>query len=130
MSVSKEILSELFPDAEEYDLERLSTVWDDVLQQIIEKMMQLSKPHIGDLHINLREEMILELAKLELFLGKKIIRERVAGRSLNQIREDDEREACPSGSGRERIENTAHILSEEIWIKRYHKRRSCQRVWK
>ncbi len=122
MSISKGILSELFPDAEEYDLERLSAIWDEVLHQIIEKMMELSEPHIGDLHIHLRGEMALELAKLELFLGKKVIRERVACRSLDQIREDDEREARLSGSGREKIENTAHILSEEIWIKRYHER--------
>ena len=41
MSISNGILSRLFPDAEEHDLERLSVVWDEVINQIIERMIEL-----------------------------------------------------------------------------------------
>lgn len=122
MSISKGILSRLFPDAEEHDLERLSVIWDEVINQIIERMIELSKPYIDDLHINLREEMVLELAKLQIFIGEKVVNERVAGRSLDQISEDQERDLCLNERGIERIENTAHILSENVWIKRYNQR--------
>ena len=122
MSISKGILSRLFPDAGEHDLERLSVVWGEVINQIIERMIELSKPYIDDLHINLREEMVLELAKLQILIGEKVVNERVAGRSLDQISVDQERDLCLNERGIERIENTAHILSEHVWIKRYNQR--------
>ena len=42
----------------------ISAVWDEVVSSIVNEMLEYAEPHIGDLHINLREEMALELAKL------------------------------------------------------------------
>ena len=112
----------MFPDAKAHDLEGFCAIWDEVINQIIERMIECSKQHIDYLHINLREEMILELAKLQLYIGEKVVHERLAGRSLDQINEDQERNMCLNEKGIERIENTARILSEHIWIKRYNER--------
>lgn len=122
MSICKGILRRLFPDAEESHIEELSLIWDKIIQQIIEKMIELSSPHIEELHINLREEMILELAKLQFFLGEKVVKDRLAGRSINLISADEEMNICIGADVKEKIENTALLLSKDIWIKRYNER--------
>lgn len=122
MSICKAILERLFPDAEESHIEELSIIWDKIIQQIIEKMIELSNPHIEELHINLREEMVLELAKLQFFIGEKVVRDRLAGRSINLISADQERNACLGADVRERIKITALLLSNNIWMKKYNDR--------
>jgi hypothetical protein len=49
--------------------EEISAVWDEVVSSIVKEMLEYAEPHIGDLHINLREEMALELAKLISFIS-------------------------------------------------------------
>ena len=122
MSICKGILEKLFPDGEKYHIEKLSDIWDNVVHNIIKKMLELSRPQIEDLHIDLREEITLELAKLQLFIGEHVIKDRLAARSLNEISIDEERDICLSADVRRKIENTAHLISENIWIKRYNER--------
>jgi len=122
MSICKGILEKLFPDAEESHIEKVSVIWDNIIHQIIVKMLELSKPHIDELHINLREEITLELARLQLYLGEQVVKDRLAGRSLNQISVDEERDVIMSTDITKKIENTATIFSENIWIKKYNER--------
>lgn len=122
MSISKSILLQLHPETDVEIASALAEIWDEVLHLIVEKMMDLSAPITTDLHINLREEMILELAKLQNFLGDKIVNDRLAGRTPIEINVDDEREACFSDMGFERITNTAKRVAEQVWLKKYHER--------
>lgn len=41
--------------------EKIAMVWERVVDSIIKEMLAYADPHIKELHINLREEMALEL---------------------------------------------------------------------
>lgn len=120
MSISKGILSQLHPGIDAVKASALAEIWDQVILLIIEKMMALSTPITTELHINLREEMVLELAKLQVFVGNKVVNDRLAKRTPNNIDIDDEREACLSDIGSERINKTAKMLSEHVWLRKYN----------
>lgn len=122
MSFSKHIIQQIESIVDEKHAERLSTIWDEVAHLIIKRMNELSNPHMPEMHIHLREEMVLELAKLRLSITERIINERMVGRSLKEISIDEEKESCLSGEGLKKIENTARILAEHTWIKRYNDR--------
>jgi hypothetical protein len=110
------------PSAEPRDLDRLSIIWDEVVRTIIEKMIEYSDPHISDIHINLREEMILELAKIEVFIAEKVVTDRLSGRILEQIDDRLERESCFNEEGLAKITKTAKNLAEHVWLKKYNER--------
>lgn len=122
MSISKSILMKRYPEADTQKVTALSDLWDEVLHRIIEKMIEISTPEMKELHINLREEMALELAMLQTSLGEKIINERIGTQFLNNINVEDEREACFGESGIDRINNTSKILADHIWLKKYNER--------
>jgi len=111
-----------FPEADAQKVTALSEIWDEVLHRIIEKMIEISASKMKELHINLREEMALELAMLQSSLGEKIINERIGNQFLNNINPEDEREECFGESGIDRINNTAKILAEHVWLKKYNER--------
>lgn len=111
-----------YPEADAQKVTDLSDLWDEVLHRIIEKMIEISTPKMKELHINLREEMALELAMLQTSLGEKIINERIGTQSLKNINLEDEREACFGESGIDRINNTAKILTDHVWLKKYNDR--------
>lgn len=111
-----------YPEADAKKVSALSELWDQVLHRIIEKMIELSSPKMTELHINLREEMALELAMLQLSLGEKIINERLGNQFPNDINVEVELKAYFGESGVERINNTAKILAEHIWLKKYNER--------
>lgn len=122
MSISKNFLLQLHPETDAVKASTLAKIWDQAIHLIIEGMLDLSNPIITELHINLREEMILELAKLQLFLGNKVVEDRVAKRMPNDINVDNEREACLGDIGLEKINNTAKILYEHVWLRKYNER--------
>lgn len=122
MSATKDTLLKRFPHAKSHDLDRLSTIWDEVVCAIIENMLDYSDQHISDIHINLREEMILELARLQFYIADKVVNDRLSGRLLEQIDENIERESCFNEEGIARISNTAITLAEHIWVKKYKER--------
>jgi len=111
-----------YPEADAKIVSALSELWDQVLHRIIEKMIELSSPKMTELHINLREEMALELAMLQLSLGEKIINERIGNQFPNDINVEEELKACLGESGVERINNTAKILAEHVWLEKYNER--------
>lgn len=100
----------------------VSAIWEEVLDSIVKEMLEYSKPHIGDLHINLREEMALELSKLIYFIAEKVVSSRMDGRLISEINPTAEREQCFSEAGRNKISTTAKNFAEHVWIKKYKER--------
>jgi len=113
---------EIDPAASPEKAEQLAKVWDEVVSSIIEEMLVRAKPHMGDLHIDLREEMALELAKLIAFISEKVIADRMSGRIVNDIDPEFERKQCFDVKGKERISNTAQNCADGIWLRRYEER--------
>lgn len=102
--------------------EELSFIWDEVLSSVIKEMLNHAKPNIGELHVNLREEMALEMARLMSFISERIVSDRMSGRLISEINPTIEREQCFSEAGRNKISNTAVNCAEHIWIKKYNER--------
>jgi len=100
----------------------LSVIWDEVVNSIVKEMLEYAEPHIGDLHINLREEMALELAKFMFVLSKQVVSDRINSRLIAEINPEEEREQCFSESGKNKISTTAKNCAEHIWIKKYRER--------
>lgn len=119
------ILSQILkiePMASRERANELALVWDDVLSLIIKEMLNHAKPKMLVLHINLREEMALEMTRLMRFISEKIVSDRMTGRLLAEINPAIEREQCFSVAGRNKISNTAIDCAEHIWIKKYNER--------
>jgi hypothetical protein len=85
-------------------------------------MLAIADPKMNDLHINLREEMALELAKLIFFISEKVVFDRMNGRTINEIDCQEEREQCFNLEGKERISNTAQNCANQVWLRRYNER--------
>ncbi|MDP3609141.1 MAG: DUF4238 domain-containing protein [Methylophilus sp.] len=122
MSQTKVAILRQFPDADSLLVDRFSIIWDEVVDFIIQKMLDYCDPHVGDLHINLREEMTLELAKLEFFIAEKVVADRLAGRQIELLDEGLEREACFNEKGMAKLNNTAQFAAEHVWLKKYNER--------
>lgn len=110
------------PSASPQKAEQLAKVWDEVVSSIIEEMLANANPKMDDLHIDLREEMTLELAKLIFFISEKVVADRMSGRTINDINPQVEHEQCFSLEGKERISNTAKNCTDRIWLRRYTER--------
>ena len=122
MSQTKVAILRQLPDADSLLVDRFSIIWDEVVDFIIRKMLDCCDPLVGDLHINLREEMTLELATLISFIAEKVVADRLAGQQLEQLDEGSEREACFNEKGMAKISNTAMNFAEHVWLKKYNER--------
>ncbi len=118
----KKRLCILFPDTEEKQSQALVDIWEDVVDQIFHEMDRISKPKMTELHINLREEMILEFAKLRHQIEAKVIEAQTSERLPNDIDLKFEREHCLGDIGKQKILNTGKILAENVWLEKYHNR--------
>lgn len=110
------------PSASPEKAQQLAEIWDEVVSSIIREMLDIANPQMDDVHINLREEMALELAKLIFFISGKVISDRTSGRAINEIDHHVEREQCFSLEGKERISNTAQNCASQIWLRKYNER--------
>lgn len=104
------------------EAQQLAEIWDEIVSSIIKEMLAIADPKMNDLHINLREEMALELAKLIFFISEKVVSDRMNGRTVNEIDYQEEREQCFSLEGKERISNTAQNCANQVWLLRYNER--------
>lgn len=118
----KKRLCELFSDTEDKQAQALVEIWGEVVDQILHEMDRLSAPQMTELHINLREEMILELAKLRNYIESKVIEAQTSERLPNDIDLELEREHCLGEFGQQKILNTGKILAENVWLEKYHNR--------
>lgn len=110
------------PFASPKKAQQLAEIWDEVVGSIIKEMLDIANPKMDELHINLREEIAHELAKLMLFISEKVVSDRIDGRSVNEIDYHIEREQCFSLEGKERISNTAENCAKQIWLRKYNER--------
>ncbi len=110
------------PSASPKKAQQLAEIWDEVVGSIIKEMLDIANPQMDELHINLREEMALELAKLIFFVSEKVVSARINGRTINEIDYHVEREQCFSLEGKERISNTAQNCAKQIWLRKYNER--------
>jgi len=122
MSMTSSIILKKRPDSRPSDVAKVAVLWDEVVSLIIQKMIEYSAKQIPALHINLREEMALELSKLTLFVSGKVVGQRLDGRILADIDEATERDECFNEEGLKKIEQTALNMLNGVWIKLYNER--------
>ena len=104
-----------FPTENSDHLDSLSQIWDEVVHEILSDVVALSSKDESPLHIDLREEMIFELAKLQLWLSDAVVEKRTKHRNLAEINVDRERDECLGTKGKEEIFETAAIVYTNIW---------------
>jgi hypothetical protein len=97
----------------------IAAVWEEVVNSIIEEMLAYANPYMDALHIDLREEMALELARLISFISEKVVIDRMAGRAIKHIDPKIEREQCFNVEGKNKISATARECAERIWLRKY-----------
>ena len=117
-----DVIMRLDSSANEQKAQDLAEVWQGVVEAIIKEMLLVSQSEVEEIHIDLREEMALEIARLTAFLSEKVVGERLAERKVEQIKQQEEITECFSDNGKERISNTAKVCADNIWIKKYHER--------
>lgn len=93
----------------------LAVIWDEVTQAIIQAMLTHENDIERELHINIKGEMALELAKLILVITEKVIEKRTADRDIATIDPEAERLACLGPEGMVTIENTGRMFYEHVW---------------
>lgn len=96
-------------------------IWDEVLHEIIGAMMRLANDG-APLHVNVREEMILELAKIQLYVGEQIVHKRLAGRDPATVEPAQERIDCFGDAGWASINDTAREFYNQHWRERLETR--------
>lgn len=111
-----------FPDASVEVIDPLASIWDEVIHRIISEMLQLSRDDTEPLHIDIREDMVLELAQLQLWLAERVIEKRTEGSNLADIDADQEREGCLGPAGAPIISGTAKLAYEHIWKRKMDER--------
>lgn len=101
----------------EHIVHPLATIWDEVVHRVTLELMGLVTHADAELHIDIREEMILELARLQIWLGERVVEQRIDSRPLSTIIPDVEREACLGPKGADKICGTARMAYDHVWKK-------------
>jgi len=99
----------------------LQAIWEKVSDRIIERMFDLTGDRIDVLHVNLRPEMILAIAKLRLGICSSVAQIRRCNRDLSDIDIAVEEAQCFDSIGVGRIEASARNCAAS-WLRRYRKR--------
>ena len=120
--LSGTVVQQLFPEIQHQSIDALTAIWDEVVDRIIDEMMALHKANNTALHINVREDMALQLAQLQLWVAEGVVEKRTTGRDLSSIDPGEEREECLGSKGEGTISATARIVYEVIWSKRLEER--------
>ena len=107
-------LSKQFPSCAEHLL-ALAEIWDEELNRIINRMLEISAAEKGLLPIQARHEAIFEVAKLRLLLEERIISAKTKSTSIGSIDPSAEKRSLEGPVISQRIENTARILADRIW---------------
>lgn len=118
----KSQLIKRFPNIKESQAEGLANIWEKVLTLIFDEVKRISEPEMTELHVDLREEMILEHAKLRSYIADKVITAQTEKSNPNKIDLEKEEELCFNVNGLDKIRNTGKIIAENIWLRKYHER--------
>ena len=120
-----EALRDQFPYADPVHLAALGDVWSVEVSEIVDRMLWITKDQeVGSLPEQARPEAIFQLANLVLMLEGQIIKTKTAQTPIQTIDAEAERDALTSPLIQDRIENTAAILAEHVWLP------LCERWWK
>lgn len=115
-----ESLHDQFPNENPVHLDALAEVWSIELSKIIDRMLEISKDREAMcLPTQARPEAIFELSKLVLWLERQIVKTKTARTPIRAIDGEAERDALTSPPIQDRIENTAAILAEHVWLRLY-----------
>lgn len=118
----KSLLIRRFPDIIENQAEGLANIWSKVVDLIFDEVEKISSPVMTELHIDLKEELILEHAQLRSFIIEKVINTQTEHFHPNEIDLDKEEQICFDANGREKISNTGKMIAENVWLRKYHER--------
>ena len=114
-------VEKLWPGTPTEIIDPLAIIWDEVLHEVIGAMMRLAND-AAPLHVNIREEMILELAKIQLYVGEQIVHKRLAERDPAAVDPAQERIACFGDAGWASINDTAREFYNHHWRERLETR--------
>ncbi len=120
--ISGTVVRKLFPELEHHLIDALTAVWDEIVDRVIIEMMMLSEANKVELHINVREDMVMELVQLQFWLAERVVEKRVTGRELSSIDPEQEREECLGSEGADIIRGMARMVHERIWSRRLEER--------
>lgn len=95
----------------------LALIWDEVLHRIIDRTMVIAAEDAPTLHINIREDMVLELARLQLWVAERVVEKRLGDRALQEIDPEAERHECLGPPGESAIVDTSNMIHEHIWAR-------------
>ena len=119
-----ETLRDQFPDADPVHLAALGDIWSVEVSKIVERMLRIAKDRgVSSLPVLARPEASFQLANLVLMLQGQVIKRKTARTSIQTIDAEAERDALTSPLIQDRIENTAIILAEHVWLP------LCNRWW-
>lgn len=110
-------LKSRFPTAEVDRLEVLADIWDSELDRIIRRMLQISEGSCAAIPLAEKHEAVFEMAKLVNFIEDKILDKKLSDSRIEEIDLNKERSWLESDQCADRIENTAQIFAEHVWIK-------------
>lgn len=114
-----------FPEADPDHLAALGDVWSVELLEVVHRMAGITKDRgMGSLPERARPEYIFELAKLIGWLEGQIIKKKTGLTPIHEIDADAERSALKSRLTQDRIESTALVLAERVWLP------LCEQWWK
>ena len=120
-----ETLRDQFPDADPVHLAALGDIWSVEVSKIVDRMLGVAKDRgVSGLPVLARPEASFQLANLVLMLQGQVIKRKTARTSIQTIDAEAERDALTSPLIQDRIENTAIILAEHVWLP------LCERWWK
>lgn len=107
----------LLPTLASEVIDPLATIYDEVVHRIVGELMELNGNDAEPLHIDLREEMALEIGRLTLWLGDGVVKRRLTDRDPGVLNVEQERTECLGPDGAKVISNTARLAHEHIWQK-------------
>lgn len=106
-----------YPDVDSARLGVLAEIWDVELDRIVKRMLDISTESVAALPLAAKHEVVFEMAKLVNFIADKIVEKKLSDSRLEEIDLDEERDWLESPACAERIENTARIFAENVWVK-------------
>lgn len=83
-----------FPHIRVSQAESLAEIWEKVVNLIFEEVERISSPEITEFHIDLEAEVILEHAKLRVYIVNKVIEAHTEQIDPNDINLIEENQRC------------------------------------
>ena len=110
-------LQSRYPDADSARIGVLADIWGIELDRIIKRMLVISAESVAAIPLAAKHEVVFEMAKLVNFVADKIVEKKLSGSRLEEIDLEQERIWLDSQACAERIENTARLFAENVWVK-------------